>query len=63
MASSAILACTKCGATNDGTILGLAPCHLLTPREPHNFVPLPAEGKYLEMLFWLIMTISLYTHV
>jgi hypothetical protein len=35
---ASILTCPKCGATNDGSITGLNPCHLRDPRENHNFV-------------------------
>jgi hypothetical protein len=29
--------CSKCGATNDGLIAGLNPCHFRQPQEDHNF--------------------------
>ena len=39
-----MIACTKCGATNDGNIAGLNPCHLRTVVEDHNFLSSLSTG-------------------
>ena len=55
------LACTKCGARDDGTFNGYNPCHLRDPIENHAFTPPPpaaaaaAPAGKLSISAYLIM--------